>query len=421
MKRRNVLDALAAARPADLDRARGAGGGTTEPGAVWRAEGDGAVWRIGERLGEPGGSPAVGDHRTGRDRRRRPTWVGVVAAAVGTAVVIGVVALPQLSRTSSNEVRVGGSSSAGTVLDAAADRAAEQRQKPGAYWRAETVVVDEQNTGPEGDRYRIRTRNRQTEWIPRDPASSRVLVVRGLSAEPASPEDRAAWRRAGAPRPCGHDTDCRNDIAPIGGTRVLFLPAARPGDTMGMSLGTDELLGLPQDPDALRERLLSFWPAYEKRMAAWPTTLPGTSRLTKDWWLWEVAAHLMSNAPISGGTRGALYRMVARMPGVRALGRVRDVEGRPGVGIAIAGVNHGGGQDEQQVIVDESDGRLLALQNVVVRPWLLDPAYISGVAGLPAGTVYRALVYERAGWTDVPPVLPEGCTEATQDSPACVR
>ncbi|MBT2229579.1 hypothetical protein [Nonomuraea sp. NEAU-A123] len=56
--------------------------------------------------------------------------------------------------------------------------------------------------------------------------------------------------------------------------------------------------------------------------------------------------------------------------------------------------------------MDESSGRLLALQQVVVEQASRNPPGDEGLAGLPAGTIYHALVYQKATWTDTPPTLP---------------
>jgi hypothetical protein len=188
------------------------------------------------------------------------------------------------------------------------------------------------------------------------------------------------------------------------------MPGTWPYGDQGLTLPAAELLDLPKEPDALRERACwRFWPAYSETMKDWPSPPAGSSLPTKDSWLLGISLELLQHAPISAGTRGALYRMVAGLPGTRALGRIPDAEGRLGVGIGWTQAV-GDGQSEQQHIVDESSGRLLALQNVVVKPWSRDPAGGEGLAGLPAGTVYQ-----RAAWTDTSARLPEGCPAPTRN------
>ncbi|GAA4203799.1 hypothetical protein GCM10022252_61970 [Streptosporangium oxazolinicum] len=380
MRRKNALDLLAAARPADLDL----------PGAH-RA-----------RMEEL--PPPV---RRGRARRG-----GAVAASLATASVIGVLAVPRLldPGVSSGQVAT---ESAGYALDMAARSAAGQRQTPGRFWYTEGLILGEEIIGAPGNRYRIKTRVQTGRWAPRDPATLTVLTESGLPTVPASGQEEQAWRRAGEPKLCGNDTDCANDTAPLGRTRFMFMPGTWPYEDQGLTLPAAELLDLPQESDALRERLLAFWPAYSETMKDWPTPPAGSSLPTKDSWLLSISLDLLQHAPISAGTRGALYRMVANLPGTRALGRIPDAEGRLGIGIGWTQAVEDG-QSEQQLIVEESSGRLLALQNVVMKPWSQDPAGHEGAAGLPAGTVYHALVYQRAAWTDTPARLPKGCSTSTQ-------
>ncbi|MEV4224978.1 hypothetical protein [Nonomuraea sp. NPDC049725] len=386
MKRKNALDLLAAARPADLDM--------------------------------PGSSRAMEELPT-PVRRGRVRWAGAVAASLATVSVIGALAFPRLLDPGVSMGQVA-TYPAGNALDTAARNAAAQQQTPGRFWYTEGLILGEEIIGAPGNRYRIKTRVQTGRWAPRDPATLTVLTERGLPTVPASGQEEQAWRRAGKPKLCGNDTDCKNDTAPLGRTRFIFMAGTWPYGDQGLTLPAAELLDLPQAPDALRERLLAFWPAYSETMKDWPSPPAGTSLPTKDSWLLGISLDLLQHAPISAGTRGALYRMVANLPGTRALGRIPDAEGRLGVGIGWTQAV-GDGQSEQQLIVEESSGRLLALQNTVVKPWSQDPAGFEGAAGLPAGTVYHALVYQRAAWTDTPARLPEACSAPTQtDRKDCV-
>ncbi|NJP96684.1 hypothetical protein HCN51_45900 [Nonomuraea sp. FMUSA5-5] len=381
MKQRNVLDVLAAARPADL----------------------------GELEGVPG---------LASRERRRSRWIGVVAASLATAVVIGGVALPRLIGGGVSTGRLLGGSAAGP-LDGAAERAATRRDASGRYWHAAGFILGEQVVGTARQPYRIKTRVRTSRWTSRDPARPLVLAQHGLPSVPASRADEATWRRAGAPRLCGDDADCDNDTAPLGHTRYLFMPGNWPFHDEGLALGVDELLDLPQEPGALKERLLSFWPAYSKGMAEWPAPPSGASLPGKDSWLLGLSLDLLQYGPVRPGTRASLYRMVADLPGTRALGRVRDGEGRWGLAVGWTRPL-ADGQVEQRLVVDETDGDLLSVQNVVVKAWTYDPPGTTGLAGLPVGTVYQEIVHEQPGWTDVSASLPASCPARPVAGDQCV-
>jgi hypothetical protein len=381
VKRKNVLDVLAAARPADLD--------------------------------PPGTSRARVEELVAPVRGRQARWIGAVAASLATASVIAVLGVPRLWGQDTVTGQVA-SRSAANVLDVAADRAAGQRQAPGRYWHTEGLILGEQVIGSPDNRYRIRTRVQTSRWVPLGAEAYLLFTERGLPTVRASAADEQAWRRAGAPKLCGDDSDCENDTAPLGRTRFIFRPSTWPIQDQGLTLSTSELLDLPRDPDALKERLLSFWPAYEKTMAAWPSPPPGASLPAKESWLLGLSLSLLQDSPMSAGTRAALYRMVASLPGTRALGQVRDAEGRLGIGVGWRQAM-GDGWSEEQLIVDESSGRLLALQQVVVEQASQNPPGADGLAGLPAGTIYDALVYQQATWTDTPPTLPADCPAPKQN------
>ncbi|GGQ24473.1 CU044_5270 family protein [Streptosporangium pseudovulgare] len=339
-------------------------------------------------------------------RRRHSGWLGAVAASLATVSVIALLTVPRLMGQGAVTGQVVGPSSA-NVLDAAADRAAGQRQAPGRYWHTSGMILGEEIIGSPDNRYRIRTRAQTSSWVPLG-SEYTVLTESGLPTVRASAADEQAWRRAGAPKLCGNDSDCGNDTAPLGRTRFMFMPGTWPIRDQGLTLPASELLDLPQDPDVLEKRLLSFWPAYEKTMAAWPSPSSGTSLPTKEAWLLDLSLKLLQHSPISAGTRAALYRMVASLPGTRALGQVRDAEGRLGIGVGWRRAM-GDGWSETQLIVDESSGSLLALQQVVVEQASQDPPGADGIAGLPRGSIYHALVYQKATWTDTPPTLPADC------------
>ncbi|MBN6050426.1 CU044_5270 family protein, partial [Nonomuraea sp. RK-328] len=374
VKRKDVLDVLAAARPADLD--------------------------------PPGTSRAQVVELRAPVRRRHARWLGAVAASLATVSVIAVIGVPRLMGQDTVTGQVAGGSSA-NVLDMAADRAAGQRQTLGRYWHTSGLILGEQLIGSPDNRYRIRTRVQTSRWVPLGPEYL-VLTERGLPTVPASAADEQAWRRAGAPKLCGNDSNCRNDTAPLGRTRFMFRPSTWPIHDEGLTLSASDLGDLPRDPDVLKKRLLSFWPAYEKSMADWPSPPPGASLPTKESWLLDLSLELLEHSPISGETRAALYRMVASLPGTRALGQVRDAGGRLGIGVGWRRAM-GDGWSERQLIVDESSGRLLAMQEVVVEQASQDPPGDNGIAGLPAGSIYHALVYQKATWTDTPPTLPADC------------
>jgi hypothetical protein len=78
--------------------------------------------------------------------------------------------------------------------------------------------------------------------------------------------------------------------------------------------------------------------------------------------VWTTAQDLLAG-PITPGTKAALYRVLAKQPGIEYVGSVRDRLGRPGVALAMpVSASNGGGQSRQ--IIDTRTGRLLAYEVV---------------------------------------------------------
>jgi hypothetical protein len=93
---------------------------------------------------------------------------------------------------------------------------------------------------------------------------------------------------------------------------------------------------------------------------------PMMQRDGKDGALFATASALLGVPSVGGSAaeRSALFVLMARLPGVELLGKIRDREGRLGVG--IGGPVYGGLRSE--VIIDTTTGRLLQEETVVAEP-----------------------------------------------------
>ncbi|MBB5081017.1 hypothetical protein [Nonomuraea endophytica] len=323
----------------------------------------------------PGGVRAPG-------RRRGSGWVAMVAVAV---VVAAVVTVPRLWM----DGRETTATAAGT-LDVAAEAARRQVPLPeGNYWSVTTLISAEESAG----RYRVTVTSKTERFLPRDPAGFQLLAMTGLHTRPLTAKDAAAWRAAGSPRLCGDDTDCENDVSPVGRHRYTAMPSLWPLDDSGLTLPLSRLVELPVEPAALRERLLALWPAYQERMKDWPPAPKGAALPTRDTWLWSLSLDLLAT-PVSGGTRAALYQMLEDLPGVRGLGRVTDAGGRPGAAIAMGG---------EQLVVSEETGQVLARQDAAA-----------------SGRVVNAVLFQGAKWVGKLPRLPKGCPKVPVRDTDCV-
>jgi hypothetical protein len=152
---------------------------------------------------------------------------------------------------------------------------------------------------------------------------------------PASPGDRAAWRRDGSPavwKELGQDTSLADPHGEPGSAGLLPLSAA-PGKLTAESaaygsqpflvgdkaLSLPQLLALPADPHSLKELLLKGLSHYR-----------GVSQSA---YLLQ-AVPLVLQMPVTPAVRSGLYQMLAAMPGMRGLGVVKDVSGKQGVAVA---------------------------------------------------------------------------------------
>ncbi|MGP4103324.1 hypothetical protein [Nonomuraea sp. KM90] len=102
--------------------------------------------------------------------------------------------------------------------------------------------------------------------------------------------------------------------------------------------------------------------------------------------LFTQATSLLSQLPTTPKVRAALYRVLANLSSVKNIGTIKDPLGRIGTGIELSGCG------ERQIIIDETSGRLLAVQEH-------SPGCIGELTSWTAVTA--------SGWTDAGPALPK--------------
>jgi hypothetical protein len=116
--------------------------------------------------------------------------------------------------------------------------------------------------------------------------------------------------------------------------------------------------------------------------------------------------------PVSRAVRSALYRMLAGVPDVRSLGRIRDVAGHDGVAIAVSGVHeHCGSRTNMHDKRPWIYPSCTVEQRLVINPGTgLPIAQELRYTKLPAGQKWSAPgglfsyeTFEYAGWTNASP------------------
>ncbi|GIE89946.1 CU044_5270 family protein [Actinoplanes regularis] len=111
-----------------------------------------------------------------------------------------------------------------------------------------------------------------------------------------------------------------------------------------------ELAALPSDPDRLKARLLS-WYSDE------------VSNEGRDQYLFYCGVAITLNLPVPAPVRAAAYRMLAKLPGITALGRVTDALGRDGMAVGYSRRGDSGNVSQQRLIVDPATGYALAQES----------------------------------------------------------
>jgi hypothetical protein len=143
---------------------------------------------------------------------------------------------------------------------------------------------------------------------------------------------------------------------------------------------------LPTDPVALRTAMLTWVRAH------------GGAPSDPAAWLFREGAKLLQPQGIilSPPIRVALYRMLAGLPGVRALGTVRDAAGRTAVGVAMVDRSARLGTVDWQLLISPTSDFVMATQAAVRRHGHQD-------SYAPAGTVLCSDLTRTARWTNTKP------------------
>lgn len=284
-----------------------------------------------------------------RGRRGGQAWWGipVLTAAAAAAAVITVLAVsapapggPAPSPAGS-AAPVGSAATARAVLLAAAKTVSSVPQPSTArYYVTSGIVGNYLLVGPRDNRYVVVERTRTQLWAARSPHDGSPRFYQGLGARPASAADEAAWRADGSPTVWSYvgqavGPEAVNGTPQYGTSRPLTtaadskLTAATAAYGLQQfqiglkSLTLRQLLALPADPARLQAMLLDgVWnPRWDG---------PKTGFLIQ-------AIPPVLEMPVTPAVRGALYRLLAGLPGVRSLGSMTDPSGRGGAAVAYTG------------------------------------------------------------------------------------
>jgi hypothetical protein len=287
-------------------------------------------------------------------RRRRVASRSLIAAVAAASVAVaGVVAVN--SGGDDHHVRrpsvVVPPMDARTVLLASAESAAKAPATSARYWYTNELTsyyVDQRV-----DRRVGRTRKPgrppavtklpyggfvstgQESWTARD-GRDRSRTITGIDTATTFPtkEDEAKWRAAGSPE--------------------LLTPQKRSVNDYDIPIRYT--IGSRQVTMDVLRRLTTSAPGLEAELRRrWRAGHSGQGGFTP--YVWETAADLLAG-PITPGTKAALYRVLAGLPGIRNAGTAKDRLGRTGTALALPS-----GDEESRLVVDQRSGELLAYES----------------------------------------------------------
>ncbi|MEV4091501.1 CU044_5270 family protein [Streptosporangium saharense] len=342
-------------------------------------------------------------------RRLRPSpgraLLGLAAATAAVAVIApamlsdGAISVAPQPSTS---VPAKAEPAARQILLAAAV-AVEKAPASGDYWR--TVTVDRWMLTDPTRSYLLEGSRSLETWLAKRPDLRYWRIRQDLGVKPATPQDEAAWRAAGAPTSWRYPEDMETE-------NLFSVPSGRPleaaagertaerlhgkwkdsaGDMAGVSMTWKEVRALPSEPDRLRSHL-------EERIGR--LDLAGSGMDVE-----EARAHILlrdcvgiiSGLPASPEVWASAYRILASLPGIRAEGETTDPLGRRGQALSYQEEIEPGLFTRVQLVVDPRTGLLLA----EVRTNTVELA-TGRRAELRLSTSFQAI-----GWTDDRPELPK--------------
>ncbi|MGK5554649.1 CU044_5270 family protein [Actinomadura kijaniata] len=333
------------------------------------------------------------DAHRGRARRVRPVWVLGLAGATAAAALVATAVVPDDPAAPRGPAPV--ALDARTVLLAAADRTAATPEGTGAYWHSRTLHRNHFPVTEGGRRYTIEVTQAVDSWTPARPKAKQWSRTQNLGFRPASAADRAEWQKAGSPtrvkvfmpisprlkrlKPAAFD-------AAPGKAQVQSSPLVD-GDKVywiGRNVTMKQVRSLPTTPATLRKELLRWYKGHDTE---------SNTPMPRDRWLFEVGGLLVTDLPVTAKTRAAAFRMLAELPGVRSIGKVRDAQGRTGVAVA-ATERTPNGVLQRRLVIDPARGAALASETIV-----LEPAGVN--AELPPNSLLGSSTFTTT-WTDKP-------------------
>ncbi|MGW4960270.1 CU044_5270 family protein [Nonomuraea sp. NPDC004186] len=320
-----------------------------------------------ERAGRDRLAAAIAGERV-RKGRRAARWTGLGLGLAGAAAAAALVVVPATAPSVTPTVTPTGPPARHGVLAAPGGKqfllaaAASVTSVPDAgTWWGSTLVNGREFREP-GQGYVLRQSESQKTWIPADPEGRTWYRWKYLGAEPATPQDEAAWRAGGSPKSWTY------------GERTPGLPTEdAPNGIVRAAPGKPKTFST-EDWDfriVLADKPLT-------KMNEVPDTPEGLRALLgapDDQATVDNTARLLLFAPVTSRTRAAAYRLLASLPGVGAVGPVTDVLGRAGQAVEYRSAEYPttpyAGETRTRLVIDPVSGMPLSTETRSVKDGLL--------------------------------------------------
>lgn len=358
-----------------------------------QASGAGAQALLASIMSEP-----QGRHDRPRVRRLRGPvpWLALVASVAATVLVVTMMTAPDGQRPVPSQAASPDVQPSARQILLAAATAVLNEPTSGAYWRT-TTVTGMDAISPDRS-YVIRRRYAKEQWLARRPGAQSWWITQYLGAQPLTDEDQAAWREAGSPTRWKYPMDMTGYIG-VNSAEVVQAAAEEKmatrlrgkwkgsaGSLTKELITWDEASRIPSGERELRAYL-------EQRLKGFSGFSGQESAL-----LQGACMEIVFGLPVAPAVRASAYRILATLPEMKSLGRVKDPLGRTGEGIGYQVAPAAGWKNAHQVVhvIDPATGLPLA-------------RFTTTSAELTGGRTAKIMsftAYQQMGWTDAKPSLP---------------
>ena len=348
--------------------------------------------------------PPVQNEKSRTKKLRGPVpWLASAATlAAATALVFALVTVPDGQGPAPSPIATspGEQASARQILLAAATAAAKAPAS-GSYWR--TTMISGMDAVSPDHGYVIRRTSSKDQWLARSPGGQSWWIDQYLGAKPLTGQDQAAWRKAGSPTRWTFPMDTTGYVGVNSGEVVRAgaeeKEASRlrgkwknSGGALVKELTSwEEIRRIPSGDRELRAYL-------ERRITARAKGDYGKDPQWRERALSGACMEIVFGLPVSPAVRASAFRILAGMPEMKSLGKMKDPLGRMGEAIGYQ--------------VDPRPGRPAAYDVVqMIDPLTGLPLAESSTTTveLSGGRTTKAtsfVAYQRMGWTDEEPPLP---------------